>query len=192
MPDDGPPLAAGTQYDGAVGRLMRWLGVWLLVCSAAAAPSFYIAAENGFDRGAMVVGVLCFAFLYTAASGTRAFAGRYARDAALRTTMYLGYGIRCGLALAFPVSWMVDMVPGMISTGLIGSTELPPKAFAATLLTTLVQGVLLNLILAFFMAVAYPIVRAFMRRPTESRGFAVIPLAATPPAPPSGDPRAGR
>ena len=187
MPAINHPIAPDRPDDGSIGRLLGWLGVWLLVCSAAAVPSFYVASESKYDRGAMVVGVLCFVFLYTAVSGTRAFAERYARDAALRRTMYLGYGIRCGLALAFPISWVVDMIPGMFSTRLVSSTGLPPEGFAATFLTTLVQGVLLNLILAFFMAVAYPIIRAVMRRPTESRGFAVVPLATVPPPGPRGD-----
>ena len=156
--------------------------MWLVICAYSAAPSFVLGM---FDHNivAMYVGVIIFAIAYTIATSTEAFERFYARSF-VRTTLYVGYFARLLITLfsvAIPFVLAVDFLPGMLSVQIVGGTGLEPSSFVGTLLTTLVQGTLLNIILFIFMLVVYWIQRSTRpNKMVEQRGFEVV---VTSPAP---------
>lgn len=152
--------------------LVRRLLLWTVVCCVSAAPSFVLASD-GFDRPAMVLGVALFVLAYTAVTSTAGFQ-RFHDRPFVRRTLYIGYGTRLLLSVAFPLGVGADMMPGMLSIGIVRGMGLEPHGFEGTLATTVVQGTLLNLLLAFFMAGVYGVQKAFMAPPPAPKGFDVI------------------
>ncbi len=170
-------------HEQRLTTVVRRLLLWTLVCCVSAAPSFAWAYQ-AYDRAAMALGVALFAGVYTALTSTEAF-DRFHRRPFVRRTLYIGYGTRIGLSLAFPVGLGLDMMPGMLSLRFVEAVlRLDPHSFAGTFATTLVQGAILNAIVLFFMWVVYGIQRATMKPPEppedRRRGFEVL---AAPQAP---------
>ena len=171
--------------------LLRRFGLWTFICCVSAAPSFVWAdMRNGqrFDRGAMVLGVALFILAYTALTSTAAFERFHSRPF-VRRTLYIGYGLRLVLSLAFPVGMAADLWPGILSVGLVEGAGLRPQSFAGTLATTIVQGAVLNVLVFLFMTLVYGIQRLTMKPPPVAapRGVDVVlpaqPLVAQiPPA----------
>ena len=162
---------------------LRRLALWTVICAVSAAPSFALAARE-FDRGAMIVGVALFILAYTAATSTAAFE-RFHNRPFVRRTLYIGYGVRLALSLAFPLGVGADMLPGILSLRVVEELGLNTRSFAGTLAATIVQGALLNALIFLFMATVYAIQRATMKPPSgpeAMRGFEVVvpalPVAA--------------
>ena len=160
--------------------LLRRLALWTLICCVSAAPSFYWADHNGtngarFDRSAMVVGVALFIVAYTALTSTTAFE-RFHNRPFVRRTLYIGYGVRLALSLAFPIGMGADLFPGLLSVSLVEKSGLRPYSFEGTLATTVVQGAILNVLVFLFMLLVYGIQRLTMKPPpvTAPRGFDVV------------------
>ena len=156
------------------GVILRRFALWTLVCVVSAAPSFAVA-YNQFHTGAMVLAVALFIVGYTALTSTAAFE-RFHRRPFMRRTLYIGYGARMALSIAFPIGVRADLFPGLISVGFVENVlKLEPQSFAGTFATTCVQGAILNTILVIFMAVVQGLQRLFCESPPrEVRGFAVI------------------
>jgi hypothetical protein len=80
-----------------------------------------------------------------------------------------------------------DLWPGLVSLKIVqDGLGIDPRAFTGTLLTTIVQGALLNVIVFIVMAVVYAFQRMFMTTPPEysPKGFDVVmPTAAVPAVP---------
>lgn len=167
-PKDQSPLA-----------ILRRFGLWLLICTVSAAPSFIFAHEERFNDAAMVVGVVLFAAGYTAATSTARFL-RLRNRPFVRRTMYIGYGLRLLVSVIIPVGFFLDLIPGMLSVGVARSLTGDPTGFIGTLIATLVQGTLLNIILGAFMLVLYALQRALLKHDEHrTHGFeVVIPAAA--------------
>lgn len=142
---------------------LRHFGLWTAVCSISAVPSFALAYEE-YDVTAMIVGILCFIGLLTTITGTRAFA-RFRRRAFVRPTLYAGYGLRLGMSIMMPLGVMIDLFPGVVSIGLVEALDIRGESFVGTLLITLVQGTLLNIILTVAMLIIYGLQRAFRTPP---------------------------
>ena len=170
--------------------LLRRFILWTIICCASAAPSFAIAYDE-HDPAAMVVGVVLFILLYTAATSTEAFE-RFHRRPFIRRTLYIGYGLRLIMSAVFPlgigtgspaiVLMFGDLWPGLISIHIVKNVVgVSPQSFTGTLLTTIVQGALLNAILFVVMAVVYAFQSMFMTPPPERapKGFDVV-MPATP------------
>ncbi len=180
-------------------RVLRRLLLWSVICIVSAAPSF-LFAQNEFDTGGMVLGVALFIALYTVATSTDAFERFHARPF-VRRTLYIGYGLRLGISIVYPIGMGADMLPGMLSVGLVENLGLPTRQFAGTLAVTIVQGAILNVVLSVFMLAVYHVMRATMKPPPERarKGFEVVlgpprvlqaqPIDA-PPAAPSAPGRA--
>jgi hypothetical protein len=176
--------------------LLRRLLLWTFVCGVSAAPSFVMAGGlNGrspsggnFDRGAMAFGVALFILLYTAATSTEAFERFHAR-AFVRRTLYIGYAVRVGLSVAFPIGVGVDLLPGMLSVSMVEKLGLDPRSFGGTFATTLVQGAILNVLVFLFMFVVYGVQRMTMKPPATVAppGFDVVLPAQPVAAPPAAD-----
>ena len=162
------------------GVILRRFALWTLVCVVSAAPSFAVA-YNQFHTGAMVAAVALFIVLYTAISSTAAFE-RFHRRPFMRRTLYIGYGARMALSIAFPVGVRADLLPGMMSVGFVENVlKLEPASFAGTFVTTCVQGAILNTILFMFMCVVQALQRLVCEPPPqETRGFAVIMPGSQP------------
>lgn len=164
----------------AIGR--RFV-LWSLVCWISAAPSFSLAASfggggrgagaGGFDPWAMACAITLFSILYTIFTSTDAF-DRFHRIRGVRRTLYIGYWTRIGISIVFPVSIVLDMVPGIISVGAVNSAFGVQSGFVATFLITCVHGTLMNVIIAFYMGMLYPIVRAVAKDPNRPGGFEVV------------------
>lgn len=173
----------------------RRFGLWLLICSASAAPSFALglSVTRGHVAG-MAAGVLLFVLLYTAATSTPRFERLYRRPF-VRPTMYWGYGARLLLSVSaltaltgMMAPWLsLDMIPGMVAVGVAGAIfgenyfgsgrgAVPSTmTFLPAFIATCIQGALLNVLVFVFMAVVYGLHRAFAKPPeTQLRAFEVI------------------
>ena len=170
--------------------LLRRLLLWTAICSVSAAPSFYFAHVGEFNHSAMVVGVCLFILAYTAATSTAAFE-RLRRRPFVRRTLYIGYGLRLFLSalialgpIAVPtrIVLFADAWPGYLSVMLVKQL-MQPETFSGTLLTTIVQGALLNIIIFIVMLLVYGFQRLFLKPPADGgpAGFDVImPAPALP------------
>ena len=152
---------------------------WLLVCSVSAAPSFFwgtiiheieLVAILG-----MFAGIIVFIVGYTFLELTP-YIQRLMQDNAIRRTAKIGYGTRIAISVIFPIGLYLDLVVGMLSLGItstilpnsivVGQENIEPTAelFLGTMSTTIVQGVLINMILGVYMLIVFAIVRAIHSR----------------------------
>lgn len=157
--------------DPPVLTILRRLALWTLVCCVSAAPSFAWAHQE-FDRPAMVAGVALFILLYTALTSTARFE-RFRNRPFVRRTLYIGYGTRMAISVLFPIGLGADLMPGMLSVGIVQNLGLHPHGFAGTFATTCVQGTLLNILLSVFMVAVWGIQRLTMKSP-DQQGFPVV------------------
>ncbi len=152
---------------------------WTALCSICAAPSFFWAYGH-FHIGGMATGVMVFIGAYTLITSTERFE-RFARRPFVRRTLYIGYGIRVMCSITIPAGLAVDLIPGMISVGIVewiarshfgvpvgGQSPAVGTLFTATLAITLIQGTLLNLLLGLLMLVIYGVQRVFCTPPAPS------------------------
>lgn len=120
----------------------------------------------------MLTGVLIFICGYTLADQWTQKA-RWRRDYAIRLSLKIGYITRMAVSVIFPVGGFLDVVCGMFSIsavefisatdirgGLGGMDEAARlgAGFLLVLLTTLVQGVVLNILLLGYTLVVWGIV----------------------------------
>jgi hypothetical protein len=128
---------------------------WLLVCSVSAAPSFAFGLVTTDGRIAgMCVGILIFIVGYTWIDFRTA--GRsWRRRRQVRRTLRMVYGTRIAISILFPIGAYLDLFCGLISitiTEPITRLELRTNSmdFFGALLTTLVQGCLMNVVLGIY------------------------------------------
>lgn len=136
---------------------------WALVCGIAAVPSFVIGLNvtEGQFLG-MVTGIAIFVAGYVWADlVTRNRPWRRYRN--IRITLRTVYILRLIVSVILPAGMIVDMFTGMIAVVTVTSiTQLDNGAglgFISTVFTTLIQGVLLNILLMVLALCIYPIVR---------------------------------
>lgn len=161
------------------------LAIWTLVCLLSAGPSFYWGFGT-IARGqlaAMLLGVCLFIVAYTLGDQcTQRQRWRQLRSIAL--TLRVGYLTRIVISLIFPIGLMIDVLCGLFSVSIVqglmpflfeaGDQEgvyHEQAGFLGTLLVTLVQGVILNLLLFFYMLVVLGIV-VIVRGVSNSDEFA--------------------
>ncbi len=147
-------------------RFFARLGLWTLVCTVSAAPSFYLGVKY-FNLVAMVGGVAIFILAYTVVTGTEVFQWVSERRF-VRRTLLIGYGTRVAISLALPIGLYVDRFPGMVSTLLVEHFLGDPETFAGSLAATLLQGALLNVLLLLFMTTIYLVQAVYLRKPTRA------------------------
>ncbi len=144
---------------------------WTLACGLAAAPSFFIAMSlvhrTGYAAacGGMIAGTAVFVVLYGFVERTqrvqRILSWRFAKR-----TAWIGYGTRIAASIIFPMGVFLDMICGLFSVGfsqwLLGNERFfverdaavhgeHVSVFANFLFTTVVQGLLLNVVLLGYM-----------------------------------------
>lgn len=163
------------QADPAPKRRSWWysLGVWTLICSVSAAPSFAwgmgtIATHQWF---AMCLGIAMFIAAYTV--GDQLTQGQPWRcRKPVRLAMKIGYGTRLLISIIFPLGASLDLVCGMFSASMaslltrpiLPSTRGEPLVgeadFLTCLLTTLIQGTVLNVVLLGYTSLVLGLVLA--------------------------------
>lgn len=157
---------------------------WLAICGVSAGPSFVFAL--GLTTGVspideilgMLAGIFCFVLAYTFAE-LRPATQRLMSDRRIRLTARIGYGIRVAMSIAFPISMFVDLWIGLISVGITSSFHTagePPGGFLWHFVTTIVQGILLNIVLLALMLFIYVIVLAVYRNPPAPASNKKLPV----------------
>ena len=156
---------------------------WLFICILAAGPSFYFGGMlGGFRLSAvtgMGIGILIFVIAYTAIEYTSAVQ-RQMRKPVSRRASWIAYSTRIIISVIFPIGIFVDVFCGMlavpISSSILGIKE-PGMRFDQAgysddfrciyfLVTTMVQGVLLNFVVFAYMGIVWLICKGVMREPT--------------------------
>jgi hypothetical protein len=143
---------------------------WTLVCLIAAAPSFIIAySAQQHAPVAMLLGILCFIVAYVWLDYHTHYQV-WRRHPFVRRMLVFGYGTRVAISLVFPVGSAVDLVSGMMAYSVVGmifnpnspeGIEKQAVSFGVTFLLTMVQGAILNIILAAWCLVCSVIVLFF-------------------------------
>jgi hypothetical protein len=150
--------------------------LWTVICGVSAIPSFMWAYRE-FNPWAMVTGIALFIAAYTFSTSTPAFL-RFREKPFVRRTLYIGYGTRLIVAIILPVGAAIDLWPGLLSINIV--SRLTPFSvvgdfdeFIFTLLTTIVQGTILNAIMSVYMGFVWALQAAVCKWPQEKRGFPV-------------------
>lgn len=149
-----------------------WLGslvVWGLVCTVSAIPSFVwgLGTIASTHILAMLLGVLIFIVGYVFADQLTQ-SSSWRRNKSLRLSLKIGYITRLIISIVFPVGGTLDMFCGLLSISMIdfagrstigGGLSLGPGvgSFGEVLATTLVQGVVLNVVLSAFVLLVFGI-----------------------------------
>lgn len=164
-----------------MGRVFQWsafpgqLALWTVTCSISALPSFYLALAS-FNKPpqvmAMFAGVCLFSLGY-ALIGSTGIALRAKLQPHIRRTLLIGYGTRIVCSLVFPLGVALDLYCGVVAL-VVSETllemQLQERAgFLATLFTTVIQGIILNIVLGVYMAIVYVPVRLVMRSAPPGR-----------------------
>jgi hypothetical protein len=168
--ENDPPANTGRIHDEFARQLSlpRTAIRWLVVCSLSAIPSFVfgLAVTDGQMAG-MIVGILIFVAAYTILdyqTASRAFR----QKPALRRTLRIAYGTRIAISILFPLGAYLDVICGILSVGLTqGITGVEfraadPMGFFGVVFTTLVQGILLNMVLGCYALLVHGIGLAVM------------------------------
>ncbi|MDA1055392.1 MAG: hypothetical protein O3C40_33755 [Planctomycetota bacterium] len=156
-------------------RPLRALGRWTLICCISAAPSFFwgCALHRHFEHiVGMICGILVFVLAYTVVECTHYYQQIITRPHMHRTVLF-GYGTRIMFSVIFPAGLAIDMMTGIISVAIIqnvspaNSVELSEVSATASafavFLTTVVQGILLNIMLFGYMVCVYGVLRVMAR-----------------------------
>lgn len=162
-------------------KLPNVIAKWVVVCAFAAGPSFFMGGGLGNWRTSavlgMVVGVLVFVIGYSALEFTTAIQEKMAKPVARRAA-WIAYLTRVGISIVFPVGIFVDVFCGIfavgISSAVTGIQGGPPRfqegpdvstsvEFFQFMFTTVVQGILLNLVLFAYMGIAWVFCNLFSK-----------------------------
>lgn len=141
---------------------------WFLICGISAIPSWVIASGHTTAViGGMATGVLMFAVGYTFLDvWTRRHPLRQRPD--VKTTLAITYGTRIAISLLFPIGFFVDIFCGIFAVSITAfffqaaDLDIAQMEFTSTLVTTLIQGCLLNVVLAGYGLLVYAVCRAVM------------------------------
>ncbi len=153
-------------------RVAKSFARWSVICAISAIPSFWGGLATGSSVvhiAAMLLGIFLFVCGYTCADFL--FIRRAVlANRQLKRALRIGYGTRLVASIIVPLGLMIDLWFGLLSLSIVGffsgpvhqlgrqpTHELGVKLFSAVLATTLVQGVLLNIVLAGYMAIVYAI-----------------------------------
>ncbi len=131
---------------------------WFFICTLCAVPSFIVGLSITNGRyDAMLTGIVIFSVGYTLLDyGTAQQAWRSRKI--IRRTLRTTYGTRIAITILFPIGYVLDLFCGMLSirlTQAIAGTEFTAgrpamDTFANVLLTTLIQGSIMNIVLGIY------------------------------------------
>lgn len=151
----------------ATPSLAKLILRWTLVCSIAAGPSFVVGYDVSNQQiAAMSLGVILFIVIYvTVDMYTRRWPWR--QSVIVRRILIFCYSTRIAVSVFYPIGMAVDLFAGIVSVSIVGEPIMPimnePRSddsmtFATTLALTIVQGFVLNLVLAVWGLLAFIVV----------------------------------
>ena len=150
---------------------------WLIVCMIAAAPSFFFGGGLGGWRFPETMGMITGILIFVAGFSSMEFLPSIRslmRQRAKRKATRIAYITRMVISVVFPIGIFIDIYCGAISVSVSGAvtgvngfamggtnygSERPMIRFFTFLLTTLLQGTLLNIILFAYMMIVYGFLR---------------------------------
>ena len=163
----------------------NWLIVavkWTVICIVAAAPSFVVAMSMTAQQApvsaaaGMLVAISLFIWAYTSAEMSPFFR-RQMLDRRKKVAARITYGLRVGISIVFPIGLYLDFILGMISvmtmSALLGQGGFgfaeeqngSPLAVAAWhFATTILDGLIMNVIVFVLMLIIYGICVLTMQR----------------------------
>lgn len=169
--------------------LYYYLPVWLVICSISAAPSFLLATGMEANVPAMILGIFIFALIYSSINACQFYYNRIVARPLLHKALTIGFTLRLILTFLstlllaprpnFPFLLICDAFPGMLA---IAATQFllaePGIAygkyladnFLPTLITTLIQGVLLSIIAIIVSMIVWAILSMINRFKTSETG----------------------
>jgi hypothetical protein len=173
---------AGDRSPSEPPTIGRLIFRWTVVCGFAAAPSLvlgYLVSPHQF--AAMLLGIGCFIALYIYVDRmTENWAWR--KTTIIRRLLVFCYGCRIAISIIYPLGVTIDMLAGLVSMAIVGADFTPrrdtdvvpeePMSFLLTFVLTIIQGTLLNVILAAWGLLSFLVVRAYQ--------FVASPVSATP------------
>lgn len=132
---------------------------WTLICCVAAAPSFMLAYEDYHRQvGAMITGIVIFVLAYTLLTGTEGIE-RFNRLRSVSQALKVGFGSRVAISILYPLALFFDLFCGMASIEAVKTVLGNDRSFTEVLAITLVQGLLLNAVIAVIALVSFSIMR---------------------------------
>jgi len=151
---------------------LSWvIGRWTLVCGISAVPSFIwgLASIAQYQGMAMIFGVATFVVAYVWWD-LRSVARAWRRNPRLVFVLRIGYWTRIVCSIIFPVGMLLDLWCGMLAfsamasiweivlggmwrSGAGGLSPQQQQSFLFCYLMTLLQGLLLNVVLAGYMLI---------------------------------------
>lgn len=136
------------------GFIERFL-LWSLICGVSAAPSFLLASHR-FDERGMLLGILVYVLFYAWASGTE-FAKVMQQDKAWEKSLRAAFGMRMAFSfiLWIPPLMVLELFPGMLAMRITELIFWDQRGLWGSLVTTLIQGLFLNLILLMFLGLVF-------------------------------------
>ena len=153
---------------------------WLLVCGAAAGPSFALGGGMGGWRFSavlgMIIGVMIFVIGYTALEFTTAVQQQMGKPVSRRSA-WIAYLTRVAISIIFPIGVFIDMFCGLMAVGFSSTVVGFRENYAGSrngvtfdnfsslecfqfAFTTVVQGVILNLVLFAYMGIVWLVCNA--------------------------------
>ncbi len=139
---------------------------WTLICGISAAPSFFFGyAVSRHQVAAMLMGIVCFIAIYVFADhSTRNWPIR--KQSIVRRVLVFCYATRIIVSILFPIGAVIDMCAGVITFTILDAEALlrqPPSdepgamTFTTAFTVTIVQGIVLNVILAVWGLLAFAV-----------------------------------
>lgn len=189
LPLDAIPVESVT-----LKRVMRTFGTWLFVCGVSAVPSFSLGlgvTQHPLRIPAMLSGIASWSLLYTLAD-LQFFRHWREQSRPFHRAMVNGFGLRVLISILLPVGVSADMLPGAMSIGIVSMIFHPGEptqlaSFAAVLLTTLLQGALLNVLVWSVVLILFSLLLLVARRSSSESasgmaapGQATTTIAASP------------
>jgi hypothetical protein len=166
------PQTSVAVEDGPRGfKVGKSILVWSTVCSISAAPSFVIGTSvvGVPNLPWMVLGILIFICIYVTADWLSCH-WMFRRRVAVRMSLFITYIIRITASIIFPIALYADIFCGTLSASVL--TELgydPIRSIGMpgpiVLVWTLMQGILLNVVLASIWVVLLGICWAVTKEP---------------------------
>ena len=159
VPESSVPVTA-SEFRGLVAEpkerasLIRTSLRWFIVCGISCVPSFVFGLSiTSSPVLGMLTGVLIFTLAYTLLDYSTANLNfRNNREVSL--TLKIAYGTRIVISIIFPIASFLDLLCGMVSVStssqLFGSEVMATQSFFGAVITTLIQGCLMNIVLAVY------------------------------------------
>lgn len=168
-------------------QFLKQLAIWFVVCAVAAGPSFFLGGVVDNHSAANVLGMLLGVALWVlmyAVVGSTAWATAFRKKPFVLRTLRIGYGLRMVQSLVFIVPFFMipDLIGGIISVSLTqflfagfdpvgnvwsGGPRGGPAAiiFAFSFVATMIQGILLNGVMAILLLLIWAPQKMFMTAP---------------------------